>query len=228
MNIVAFDTSSSACSVALFANNEISSLHKIAPMQQAQLILPMIDSLLASNKVKLNQLDAIAFGCGPGSFTGIRVATSIAQGMGYALNIPLIPVSSLAALAQTAYNDLSWKHILAAVDARIQEIYWGFYQVNSQGLVELQGKEGMGTPENLSQILQNQGLENWQGVGNAWEIYAKQLAIQPVAINSSYLPTADAIIQLARPRVERQEWCAPHQVLPVYLRDEVATKEKKR
>ncbi len=197
-------------------------------MQQAQLILPMIDSLLNAKKIKLNQLDAIAFGCGPGSFTGIRVATSIAQGMGYALDIPLVPISSLAALAQTAYNDLNWQHILAAVDARIQEVYWGFYQVNSQGLVELQDKEGMGTPENLSQILQKQGPENWQGAGNAWEIYAKQLVIQPVIINTSHLPTADAIIQLARPRVERQEWCAPHEVLPVYLRDEVATKAKKR
>ena len=103
MKILAIDTSSNACGVALLCNNEVKALHELAPMQQTQKILPMIDALLGEAKVSLNQLDALAFGCGPGSFTGVRIAVSVMQGLGYAMNLPLIPVSSLAALAQAAY-----------------------------------------------------------------------------------------------------------------------------
>ena len=127
MKLLAFDTSSTTCSVALLLNDEIIEKNQTALMQQAQLIFPMIDTLLKSKNLKINQLDGIAFGCGPGSFTGVRIATSVAQGLAYAAKLPLIPVSSLAALAQAAYEDLRWEKLVVAVDARIQEIYWGAF-----------------------------------------------------------------------------------------------------
>src|SRR5690606_29845388 len=105
MKLLAIDTSAQACSIALQIDDEVKVWHEVVPMQQAQLILPRINQLLQESNLSLNQLDAVAFGCGPGSFTGVRIATSLAQGLGYALNIPLIPISSLAGLAQAAYAE---------------------------------------------------------------------------------------------------------------------------
>lgn len=219
MKILAFDTSSSYCSVAL--NDKM--WHQHAPMQQAQLLLPMIDEGLRSENINKNQLDAIAFGCGPGSFTGIRIATSIAQGLGYALNIPLIPVSSLAGLAQAACNHHGWQKIAVAVDARMQEIYYAQYQVNADGLVELVGKEQLCAPEKIVPC----GSE-WHGVGDAWEAYANRLPYQPSIIDAKLGAEAIAIIQLAIQRAKNKQWMAAHEALPIYLRDEVAIKEEKR
>ncbi len=222
MNILAIETSSTACSVALYAQNKIIALHKIAPMQHAQMTLPLIDELLLANNIQIKQIDAIALGCGPGSFTGIRIATSIAQGIGYALNIPLIPISSLAALAQAAYDSLGWKKLYVAIDARIQEIYWALYQVNSEGLVELKDTENMSVPAALIPI------KEWSCVGNAWQNYADQLSFQPSISDANCLPTAAAVLKLAIPLFKQQKWCSADAVLPVYLRNEVATKSKKR
>ena len=128
MNLLAIETSDAACSIALQVGDAIHARHEVIPMQQSQVVLPWIDELLRAKSITLNQLDAIAFGCGPGSFTGIRLATSIAQGLGYGAGLPLIPVSSLAILAQTAYQTLGWDRVLVAVDARMQEIYTGAYE----------------------------------------------------------------------------------------------------
>ena len=121
MKILAFDTSSNACSVALLNGSAVHSSNKTLPMQQAKLILPMIHTLLDECSVGLEELDAIAFGCGPGSsFTGIRIATSVAQGLGFATQKRLISVSSLAALAQTAYLAHGKERVFVAVDARME------------------------------------------------------------------------------------------------------------
>jgi tRNA threonylcarbamoyladenosine biosynthesis protein TsaB len=223
MNILAIDTSATACSLALSFNDQVKTLHIHAPMQQAQRVLSLLDDLLKSENFPLNQLNAIAFGCGPGSFTGLRIATSIAQGLGYALNIPLIPISSLAALAQTAYNTLGWKKLIVAIDARMQEIYWAKYQINQKGLAELIENERVSHPTQLQA-----DQHDWYGAGNAWEIYANQLAYRPLETDFGLLPTASAILQLALPRYQNQDWVTPTQALPVYLRDEVAAKTNKR
>ncbi|MCE3239461.1 MAG: tsaB, partial [Gammaproteobacteria bacterium] len=149
MKILGFDTSSAACSVALLIDDKISVLHEIIPMQQAQSLLPMIEELLLSNKMRLDQLDAIAFGCGPGSFTGVRIAASVAQGLAYALQLPVIPISSLAALAQAVYQNLQWQKLLVAVDARMQEVYWGAYHINQEGIAVLIHQEAISTPEKI-------------------------------------------------------------------------------
>ncbi len=222
MKILAIDTSTTACSVALLMNDDIKLSHKIAPMQQAKLILPMIDELLRTNNLDVNQLDALAFGCGPGSFTGVRIATSVMQGLAYASQLPLISVSSLAAVAQAAYTDLGWKKLLVAMDARISEVYFGAYQINDHGLAELIGAEIVSPPEKIKFPHEN----NWYGIGNGWLVYQDQLSIKPNIIDDTRTPVASAVALLAKEKHLKQEWVSPEAALPVYLRDNVAIKSQ--
>jgi tRNA threonylcarbamoyladenosine biosynthesis protein TsaB len=219
MNILALDTSSSACSVALLANEQVVTRHEVAPMQQAKLILSFIDDILTSQNMALKQLDAIAFGCGPGSFTGVRIGVSVAQGLAYAVNLPLISVSSLAATAQAAYEDLGWEKLIVAVDARIQEVYWGAYEVRN-GLVQLVAPERVCMPEHV--ILAEK--KGFCGIGNAWEVYRDQIPYLASKIDITRLPMASAILSLAKPKVKDQEWTPASDALPVYLRNDVAIK----
>lgn len=222
MKLLAIETSSAACSVALLIDDELKSIHEISPKQQAQNILPMIEKILLSKNISLNQLDALAFGCGPGSFTGVRIAASVIQGLAFATQIPVISISSLAALAQAAYQELGWRRLLAAVDARIQEVYWGAYEVNDNGLVVLAGEERVSHPEEISQ----QNGQDWSGVGNAWEIYLKQIPYHPLQIDAARLPTAEAVALLAKPKYVAGDFIDISQALPVYLRNDVAKKHK--
>lgn len=220
MKLLAIDTSSTACSVALLLDDDIKEEHQIAPMQQAKKILPMIKQLLLENNISLNQLDALAFGCGPGSFTGIRIATSVSQGLSFAAQLPVIPVSSLAALAQTVFMQKKWEKLLVAVDARMNEIYCGCYQVNDQGMVSLIGEEKICSPRDFPYP---SGNDTWYGVGNGWEEYRLQLPIIPADIETSLVPKASAIALLAKGSAA----LPPGHAYPVYLRDQVAVKQKK-
>jgi tRNA threonylcarbamoyladenosine biosynthesis protein TsaB len=217
MNILAIDTSSIACSVALLSEGEIKAIDRKCPLQQAHSILPMIDELLTQSKIELKQLDALAFGCGPGSFTGVRIATSVIQGLGFALHLPIIPISSLAALAQAAYQDLGWKKVLVGVDARIQEVYWGAYAANNEGIMTLVGHEAVLKPAELIFPEEN----DWYGVGDAWDVYRNQINYDPLAIDYTRLPMASAILSQARIHYRLQEWVSAAHALPVYLRDNV-------
>ena len=218
MKLLAIDTSGEACSVALLLDEQISSRHVLAPMQQAKSILPMVQELLNSKNCKVDQLDAIAFGCGPGSFTGVRIGVSVAQGLAFAAQLPMISISSLAANAQGAYEELGWKNILVAIDARMKEVYWAAYQVLDDGLVHLVGKESVSPPEELTQ----EG--NWYGIGNAWSEYPNLIPFKPVDLDTKRLPLATAILSLAKPKYQNQEWVRASEAIPVYLRDHVAKK----
>lgn len=220
MILLAIETSSSACSVALSLNDEVYAAHVHAPMQQSLLVLSMIQELLKSKNIELNQLNAIAFGCGPGSFTGVRIATSVTQGLAYALNIPVIPISSLASLAQTVYQDHGWKKVLAAVDARIQEVYWAAYEVNDQGLMTLCGIEQVGKP---TEIIAPSN-DRWYGAGNAWDVYKHNIHYQPVELEVTCLPAAIGVAKLATMKYKQQSWIEASHAHPVYLRNEVAKK----
>ena len=134
MNILAIDTATNACSAALLCNGTIHERFEVAPRQHTQLLLPMIESVLAAGGIGREQLDAIAFIAGPGSFTGIRITTSMAQGLSLGLNIPAIPMSSLLALACGAKDETSCEEIFPCIDARRGQVYWAHYSFaeNSQ------------------------------------------------------------------------------------------------
>jgi tRNA threonylcarbamoyladenosine biosynthesis protein TsaB len=169
----------------------------------------------------LNQLDALAFGCGPGSFTGVRIATSVTQGLAYALNLPVIPISSLAALAQTAYQEKGYTKLLVAVDARIQEVYWAAYEVNDKGLVVLCENEHVSRPEDIKAP-----DDSWNGVGNAWDVYKDHIIHKPIELYSSCFPTATGVARLAKEKYNQQAWLSAADISPTYLRDSVAKKSQ--
>ena len=140
MKILAIDTATEACSVALLTDETCQEIFEIIPRQHTERVLPMVDEMLKKADLSLSQLDALAYNCGPGSFTGVRVATSVIQGLAFSADLPVIPVSSLAALAQLAYREEHKQKVLSAIDARMNEMYWGCYQLEN-GLMRLIGKE---------------------------------------------------------------------------------------
>lgn len=225
MKLLAIDTSASACSVGLMLDDAIFSLHRIAPMQQTQMILPMLDEILQANNLTLNQLDALVYGCGPGSFTGVRIAASVIQGLAFATRLPIIKISSLAATAQTAHDELGWRKVLVGMDARINEVYWGAYQVGASGLAELVGQE-MVCPPGAIAIPET---TDWCGAGSGWQAYLDTLlatlVFEPISIDATRLPTAAGLLRLAKEKYLSQSFVSIHEALPVYLRDDVAKKQ---
>lgn len=132
MNLLAIDTSTERASIALMCKGEIVEKTQDNQKTHAQFLLPMIDSLLAECGISIGQLDALTFGCGPGSFTGLRIACSTAKGLAFAHDLKLIPISTLAAIAWTARQQIGYESpILAILDARMNELYWAYYPDNS-------------------------------------------------------------------------------------------------
>ncbi|MFZ2315160.1 MAG: tRNA (adenosine(37)-N6)-threonylcarbamoyltransferase complex dimerization subunit type 1 TsaB [Gammaproteobacteria bacterium] len=218
MNLLAIETSSNACSVALLKGETITVSHEVAPMQQTKQILPVIQKLLADAAITLKDLDAIAFGCGPGSFTGVRIASSVTQALAFVEKLPIISISSLAAIAQSAWLEQQYPQSLVALDARMNQVYWAAYTINEQGLAVLQDEEQVCLPQEIK--VSQSGI--WYGVGDGWEKYQEQLVSQltfePKAINIKQLPTAEGVLILAKHKFERGEWVEPAGALPVYLR----------
>lgn len=218
MNLLAIETSSNACSVALLTGETTTVFHEVAPMQQTKQILPVIQKLLAETGIGLKDLDALAFGCGPGSFTGVRIASSVTQALAFVEKLPIISISSLAAIAQSAWLEQQYPQSLVALDARMNQVYWAAYKVNEQGLVELQGEEQVCLPQEIK--ASQPGV--WYGLGDGWNKYQQelvsQLAFEPAAIKIKQLPTAEGVLALAKNKFERGEWVEPAGALPVYLR----------
>jgi tRNA threonylcarbamoyladenosine biosynthesis protein TsaB len=220
MKILALDTSSHVCSVALLNDGKITTRDTTITLKQAQIVLTEIQALLLSENISLNQLDAIAFGTGPGSFTGVRIAASITQGLAYALQLPVIPISSLQAIAYTAFLERQWKNLLVAVDARMDEMYWASYQIDDTGLPYITGEEMLLKPEDA--LLPKEF--GWAGIGNGWEVYAARIPYEPQYLDSTKTPSAGALLRLAEVQFLKQNWVPPTQALPVYLRNNVAKK----
>lgn len=193
IKILAFDTSTDGCSVAIYCDGSIHSLFQLASKEHTRLLLPMIDSLLKSTNLKLNDFDAFAFGRGPGSFTGVRIATSVAQALGFGVDRPLVPVSTLRAIAQGAYRNSQFTKVLAHLDARMQEHYWGLFEVDEQGIMQHYQEEHVGEMNTLE--------EAWCSVTG--------------------FPDAKDIVQIAVSDFILGKSIPASQALPTYLRNEV-------
>jgi len=219
--LLAIDTATEACSAALLIGDRIFERCEIAPRRHAELILPMIEALLAEAGVGKRQLDGIAVGRGPGAFTGVRLAISVAQGLALGLDIPVVPVSSLAALAQDAPAQTG-SPILAVIDARMGEVYAGCFRRNANGLVESIDPESVG-PASRVVLPPSDG---WTVVGSGWSAYhdalSQRLPGAPLFADGTRLPQAQAIARLAAPQFAAGLAVAPELALPVYLRDKVA------
>ena len=220
MNLLAIETSTEACSVALVHGEQVIARSEIAPRRHAELVLPMADDLLAEAGLGRHALDAIAVGRGPGAFTGVRLAVSLAQGMALALDLPVITISSLAALALEAPEDQA--AILAVIDARMGEIYAGCYRRDTEGALVAIDAERICLPGDL--LLPESAA--WQVVGSGWSTYADLLGTRLTGAlrhaDGNRYPQARHVAELAAREFRAGHVQAPELALPVYLRDKVA------
>jgi tRNA threonylcarbamoyladenosine biosynthesis protein TsaB len=223
MKILAIDTATEACSVAIWCDGQINEHFVEQPKGHGTLILRMIDAILNETGIKLNELNAVAFGRGPGGFTGVRMAVSVAQAIGFGADLPLIPISNLAMLAQGWYRISAATHIIPALDARMQEIYIASYRIINE-LAEIVTPEQVIAP-NLFTL--NFDYHTWHGVGRGWSahkpILTAQLGQQLTMVTSEFLCHAQDALPLAITALNSGNTILTEQALPVYLRDKVAT-----
>ena len=216
--LLALDTATEACSAALLHDGHLFHRVEVAPRMHAQLLLPMIGELLAEAGIELAQVDALVFGRGPGAFTGVRIATGMVQGLAFAADKPVIGISNLAALAQRAWGEQGAEQVCAAIDARMDEVYWGCYHL-VDGVMTLAGAERVCAPE---QVELAPGLTSPAGAGTGWQ-YAERLAVSVERSWPQMLPDATDLISLALPAWRAGQVLDAADAQPVYLRDKVAT-----
>ncbi|WP_044471143.1 tRNA (adenosine(37)-N6)-threonylcarbamoyltransferase complex dimerization subunit type 1 TsaB [Mannheimia massilioguelmaensis] len=233
LTLLALDTSTEACSVALLYNGEKTHLDEVAQRSHTKRILPMIDEILSQSGVSLHQVDALVFGRGPGSFTGVRVGTGITQGLALGADLPVIPVSNLAVMAQAAYELYQIEQVNAAIDARMNEVYFAQFKaekVRSDFGEFLQWRELISeqvcAPERvLEQLSQVQNLGEWLNVGTGWAAYEVLAQSQFGKMSDIQLPSALYMLSLALPAWYNKQYVNAVEVEPVYLRNEVTWKK---
>lgn len=227
MKLLALETATEACSVALYLDGEVLERFEIAPRRHAELTLPWIDELLAHAGIAKSQLDAVACGRGPGAFTGVRLAVAMVQGLALALDRPAIGVSTLETLALPAMRMLDARDeaidgVLAAIDARMGEIYLADYQRDASGAWGRQGEERVIAP---SAVLL-QGAQSRIGVGTGFSaengVLTTSLAAQLSRVDAAALPHAADVARLAAGAFSRGGGMAPEDIQPAYLRNKVA------
>lgn len=230
MNLLAFELSTEACSVALWVDGDVRERHEIAPRRHAELALPWAEALLAEAGVAKSQLDAIAVGRGPGAFTGVRLGVAIAQGIALALDRPAVPVSTLEALAMRAVvlgaGEGEGASVLAAIDARMNEVYVAGYRLTLEHDVLLP------LPLSAEQVLAPDGVPlpdeggAWFGVGTGFSALGGALTSRLPsnwrAVDAEALPHAADVVRLAHAALLRGEAVAPEMLEPAYLRNQVA------
>ena len=226
MKILALDTVSDFCSIALHINGDVVARELLVAQAHSEQLLPMISHLLADAGITLRELDAIAFDRGPGSFTGVRIGTSAAQALVYAHDLPVLPVSSLSCVAQQIFcTHPDYQHVAVALDARIREVYWGIYEKDSQGLPQLIGSECVCAPRDTALINKN----NVFAAASGWQVYAAEFGHQLVFISQqdpACVPIARYLLPQAINDFRLGKTLSPDQALPVYLRDNVAEKSR--
>lgn len=215
---LAFDTSTPYLSVALCDGEQIYLHEELANQRHAELILTVIDTLLVQANMTFKELDAIAFGAGPGSFIGVRIATGVAQGIAFAHDLPVIPIISLQTLAQTAFEKTGESKILAGWDARMDAIYWGLYEAKD-GIMQPILEPTLSAPEKI--MLENNSVV---AVGNAWNIYKNSLSQNLKISETEFYPSAKNMLTLANHYWQKNQQIPPEKAEPCYLRDDVAKK----
>ncbi len=223
MNILAFETSTEYLSLALLKGSETFQYDCNAGQTHSQIILPQIQALLDAANLQLSDLQCIAFGAGPGSFTGVRIAAGVAQGLGFGANLPVVSVCTLLALAEASGAD----KVIACLDARMGEVYHAAYEkMNNawQCIIE----PSLYKPDAVPAI---EGTD-WVGAGSGWQTYAEQLgniyAGQLQSTQPQLLPFATAILKLALPIFAKGEARPASEAMPIYIRNRVALKTAER
>lgn len=224
MKLLAIETATDCCSAALWVDGEVREHFEVAPQRQSELILPMMDALLAEAGLRPAQLDALAFGRGPGSFTGVRIAAGVVQGVAFAANLPVVGVSTLAALAQGHLRATGWARVLAAYDARMGEVYWAACEVDGDGIMRVVGNERVVPADDVPLP---DGVD-WHGVGSGWTAHAvalqRRLGGKVARIDGDAHCRARDVARIGASDFAAGCAMRAEQALPVYLRDRVAWK----
>ena len=218
MKLLAFELATEGCSVALWLDGEVRERFEVAPRRHAELALPWAEDLLRDAGVRRNELDAIAVGRGPGAFTGVRLAIAVAQGIALALDRPVLPVSTLAALALQA----NAPRVLAAIDARMDEVYVAAFDRRGDDVVALD-RERVARPD---AVVLPDDANDWVGIGTGFgavnDTLRNTLGARFHRIDATALPRAADIARLGALAFQRGEGVAPERAEPAYLRDNVA------
>ncbi len=221
MKLLALETATEVCSVAVWVDGVVHERFERL-REHSQRILHMVEEVLAESGLALAQLDAIAFGRGPGSFTALRIGAGVTQGLAFGAQLPVVPVSSLAALAQGEEAD----KVLAAFDARMHQVYFGVFVRAQDGLVRPVAEECVVAPERLPLL----GDGNWVGVGSGWDEYRasllERLGHRVREWRPGRFPRARHVARLAARDLREGRVVPPEQAVPVYLRDEVTARPK--
>jgi tRNA threonylcarbamoyladenosine biosynthesis protein TsaB len=228
LNVLAIDTSTDAYSVACCCGGKIIEHFEVAPYKHSLFILEAVKKILVECNLAVAQLDCVAFAHGPGSFTGLRLAASVVQGLAMAYNLPVVPISTLQTIAQGAYVEHKAENVLVGIDARMHEIYWGVYNLAEDGYMQKVVDDALIAPNKVvipSQFTNKQTL----GIGNAWEVYGDVLQeccrVSTIVKENCY-PHARYVLMLAEKNYRGGKVVAAAEALPVYLRDEVTHKKE--
>jgi tRNA threonylcarbamoyladenosine biosynthesis protein TsaB len=229
LRILGLDTATEACSAALWLDGRILQREVEVERGHADLILAMIDELLIEARTPLGLLDAIAFGRGPGSFTGVRLAASVTQGLAFGAGIPVVPVSDLRAVAQRVRaravdNSAAARHVLICNDARMKEVYWACFELGAEGLMVLKGEERVSKPEDVR--LPDAWMDaNVYGAGRGFAAYPELrllMGSRLANVDEKLLPRATEIVVLGAVDALAGRVVSAEEAIPVYLRDDVA------
>ncbi|MGC2520147.1 MAG: tRNA (adenosine(37)-N6)-threonylcarbamoyltransferase complex dimerization subunit type 1 TsaB [Burkholderiales bacterium] len=235
MNLLAIDTSTDYCSVAASRGETIGFRHERAGQRQAERVLGMVDIVLAEAGLALADISGIAYGAGPGSFTGLRVACGVTQGLALARGIPVVGIGTLLALAEEAAEQAAEEateksacgRVIACIDARMGEVYHAAYRKTAAGWEEIV-PPGLYRPEAVPAV----PGEGWSGCGGGFAAYGGAVAAryrgQLTALRPEVAPSARAVLRLALPRFAAGDTCDPATAIPLYLRDKVALKTSER
>ena len=226
MKLLALDTSSDACSVALQLDDNISEQHVVQPKEHTNILVPMIKGLLRDAGAVIQDLEGIVLGNGPGSFIGVRIAASLSQGLAHGSGLKVVPISSLAAIAAEVMDVHSANRVVVAQDARMNEVYFGIYKNDGNGLPIAE------TEEVLQPIGKFAGLSAASisvAAGKAWHLYPELLALNRQAVSEAVdvqFPRARYLLSLAAGAWKRGEAIGPEDLVPAYIRMKVAEKPR--
>jgi tRNA threonylcarbamoyladenosine biosynthesis protein TsaB len=233
--ILALDTSSDNCSVSLFHRQQFDIECERAPRSHTQLIMPMLKTVLHRHALKMSDIDALAFGCGPGSFTGVRIAAGVAQGLAFGAGCPVYAISNLEALALQCFREQGIEHVLVAVDARMDEVYWSLCRVEEEihhdGKVELKVHVLAGESVNKPELVDLSGVELSQGfvgIGSGFDFIERfplLIKEQLQSYDALARPKAEAICELAKHRFQTAEVGRLVDAMPSYVRNTVTWKK---
>lgn len=223
MKIMVIDTATEACSVALNIDGLEVCEFEVCPQQHSQRLLPMIDSLLKQHEIEVSQLDYLAFGHGPGSFTGVRIATGMMQGLSLGTGLNVVGISTLAAMAQQAITGKNAQKVAVAIDARMSEVYFALYE-NQNGLATLLNEEQVSTPSEAVELITNAKVDCFVGTG--WMAYSELQSCLAAAQKVEIIyPNAAYMLPLARQLIDSGLAVDAENINPVYLRDKVTWKK---